>query len=409
MPYALGDGLVERRYRVDWDVERAKRQDPEPSSGETSGAPEPTEASTAEPETSTAPPTSSAAEPTTSAPPSTTPTSAAAPTSNSPSQTATLPTASATSAPTPTPTSPAESSAAVSQSSASSASTRSAANSLSSAGSSPVATQIYTSFITTNAAGQSIVTISITSTYAVPTSAPSSKSSTNTGAIVGGVVGGVGGLLLLVAVLWFIRRKTKKDQFEDNMFAPDRNVNREELDLAGDNVDDPEAVATPYHLPPSPTRNEMAMAAGVRPLSAHSHSAVSTGRPLSGAYDEAAGPGSRPTSGQSYYTQPGGGMTMPVPMRMSLDHIAYTQSRGNSTLDHHNTTSATSEGLSDTSSSARLMKDREARRMHVANADHGGVVVHSDGGRVNEVEEGPQEIPPTYDSIGGPSGPPGPR
>ena len=104
---------------------------------------------------------------------------------------------------------------------------------------------------------------------------------------------------------------------------------------------------------------------------------------------------------------------MPVPMRMSLDHIAYTQSRGGSTLDHHNTTTATnttSEGLSDTSSSARLTKDREARRMHVANADHGGVVVHSDGGRVNEeIEEGPQEIPPTYDSIGGPSGPSGPR
>lgn len=190
------------------------------------------------------------------------------------------------------------------------------------------------------------------------------------------------------------------------MFAPDRNVNREELDLAGDDVNDPEAMAHPYHLPASPSRNEMAMAASSRPLSAQSHSALSTGRPLSSNYDEAAGPMPRPTSGQSYYTQPGG-MTMPVPMRMSMDHIAYTQSQANSTLDHHN---PPSEALSDTSSSARLMKDREARRMHVANADNGGVVVHSDGGRVNEEdEEAPQEIPPTYDSIGGPSGPSGSR
>lgn len=191
------------------------------------------------------------------------------------------------------------------------------------------------------------------------------------------------------------------------MFAPDRNVDRGEVDLAGDDVHDPEAIARPYHLPPSPTRNEMAMSAGSRPLSAQTH-----GRPLSGQYDEAAAAGmSRPTSGMSYHTQPGSGMgmpipmTMPMPMPMSRDHVAYTQSRANSTFDHTTQMSepTTSEGGS---SSARLMKEREARRLHVAN-DDGGVIVHSDGGRVDEEAEddAPREIPPTYESIGGPSGP----
>ncbi|KAJ1310014.1 hypothetical protein OPQ81_006769 [Rhizoctonia solani] len=89
---------------------------------------------------------------------------------------------------------------------------------------------------------------------------------------------------------------------------------------------------------------------------------------------------------------------------MSRDHIAHAQSRTNSTHDHHTQMSeaTTSEGGS---SSARLMKDREARRLHVAN-DDGGVIVHSDGGRVDEEAEddAPREIPPTYESISGPSG-----
>lgn len=175
------------------------------------------------------------------------------------------------------------------------------------------------------------------------------------------------------------------------------------MDLAGDDVNDPEAIARPYHLPASPTRTEMAMSASSRPLSAQSH-----GQTLSGQYDE---PGMSPTSGTSYYAQPGSGMGMPmpmpmpmtVPMPMSRDHIAHVHSRANSTFEHTQSSEpATSEGGS---SSARLMKEREARRLHVAN-DDGGVIVHSDGGRVDEEasDDAPHEIPPTYDSISGPSG-----
>ncbi|KAG8745978.1 hypothetical protein FRC10_006542 [Ceratobasidium sp. 414] len=111
----------------------------------------------------------------------------------------------------------------------------------------------------------------------------------------------------------------------------------------------------------------------------------------------------RPTSGNSYYAPPEAGMSMPTPVPMSLDHIAHMQSRANSTLDQH---SQPSEHMSEGgSSSARALKEREGRRLHVANND-GGVLVHSDGGRVPEEldDEQPREIPPTYESIGGSSG-----
>ncbi|QRW14951.1 hypothetical protein RhiLY_13950 [Ceratobasidium sp. AG-Ba] len=395
MPYPLGDWLVERRYAVEIGLQR--RQDPVSSSPEST--PADTETQSSAPETSAAPPTSSEA-PTSSAP--TSPTSTPIPSSpTAPSQSATLPTVSETSS-APTPTDPDQSSSLSSRSTVSQASTRSVVSSLSNAGSSPVVTQIITSFIGTNSAGQSVVTVSVTSNYAVPTVAPS-KSSQNVGAIVGGVVGGVGGLLILMLLLLFIRRKTKKDKFEDNMFEPDRNIDRP-LDLVeGDDVNDPEAIARPYHLPPSPTRPEMGMVANSRPMSMES---AFQGRPLSSdTHDALSVP--RPTSGGSFYTPPNPGMTMPVPMPMPLsrDHLAHMQSRANSTADYHS--QPTSEAMSDGgSSSARALKEREARRLHVAN-DDGGVVVHSDAGRVNDPDddEPPREIPPTYESIGGPSGP----
>ncbi|KAG9127469.1 hypothetical protein FRC07_013400 [Ceratobasidium sp. 392] len=394
MPYALGDSQVERWYAVDVELER--RQDPESSSPEST----PPDTETEPPSTSSAVETSSAA-PTSSADPTTTTPTSRAPTPTStpvsPSQSPTLPTVSETST-TPAPTDPTQSSSVASQSRASTISTRSVFSSLSNAGSAPVGTQFVTSFITTNGAGQSVVTVSITSNYAVPTSAPS-KPSTNTGAIVGGVVGGVGGILILVILVWFLRRRTKKDKFEENMFEPDRNVDRPVDLVEGDDVNDPEAIARPYHLPPSPTRPEMGMAANSRPLSAHS--GYNYGRPLSAEYHEAMSM-PRPTSGNSYYAPPAGGMGMPTPMPLSLDHIAHLQSRGTSTLDHSQPSETMSDGGS---SSARPLKEREARRLHVAN-DNGGVVVHSDAGRVNENDEDepPSEIPPTYESIGGPSG-----
>ncbi|KAF8758312.1 hypothetical protein RHS01_02962 [Rhizoctonia solani] len=381
MDFARRDMLVERRFEVIGAGPRlGKRQDPEPTT---------TESTPAQTPTSSTPPGNTSIPPT-----STTPTA-----STAPIETTTSPTSPTSSDPVSTPVSTPTSTTPVSTPVTSGPSTPIETSQQSTPLLPPllllrtrlrlaqllVTTRVITSVLT-NGAG-STVTVLSTSTSVGPTASPSnSGSSNNTGAIVGGVVGGVGGLLLLIALLWFIRRKTHKDKFEENMFAPDRNVDRREMDLAGDDVDDPEAIARPYHLPPSPTRNEMAMSAATSGMS-------------------------RPTSGTSYYTQPGSGMgmpmpmsmTMPMPMPMSRDHIAYTHSRANSTHDHLTQPSepATSEGGS---SSARLMKDREARRLHVANDNE--VIVHTDGGRVDEEpeEDAPREIPPTYESIGGPSG-----
>ncbi|QRW27033.1 hypothetical protein RhiXN_01628 [Rhizoctonia solani] len=406
MDFARRDMLVERRFEVIGAGPRlGKRQDPEPTTTESTPAQTPT--SSTPPGTTSILPTSTT--PTASTAPIETTTSPTSPTSSDPVSTPVSTPTSTTPVSTPVtsgPSTPIETSQQSTPTSASPTSPTDPAQTSSAASqSSPSAT----SEISTSAAGTTNAphrTVLSTSTSVGPTASPSnSGSSNNTGAIVGGVVGGVGGLLLLIALLWFIRRKTHKDKFEENMFAPDRNVDRREMDLAGDDVDDPEAIARPYHLPPSPTRNEMAMSAGSQPLSAQSH-----GRPLS-ELDEATSGMSRPTSGTSYYTQPGSGMgmpmpmsmTMPMPMPMSRDHIAYTHSRANSTHDHLTQPSepATSEGGS---SSARLMKDREARRLHVANDNE--VIVHTDGGRVDEEpeEDAPREIPPTYESIGGPSG-----
>ncbi|CAE6491567.1 unnamed protein product [Rhizoctonia solani] len=411
MPYAGGDLTVERRFRViDAGSKLEKRQDPEPSATETTPAVEtpatstPAETSTPQPtstSTSTTPATTSTPAETSSAAPTSTPVASPSSPSSTPVESSTpiQPTSIASSTPIPsitpitsaTPTDPVQSSAAASQSSIASISAISTQSTAGTTDAAAPTTRVITSFITNGTGGT--VTVVFTSTSAAATASPSnSGSSTNTGAIVGGVVGGVGGVLLLLALLWFIRRKTHNDKYEENMFAPDRNVDRNEMDLAGDDVDDPEAIARPYHLPASPTRNEMTMSTSSRPLSAQSH-----GPTLAGQYDDA---------GASYYTQPGSGMgmhmPMPMPMPMSRDHMAHTHSRANSTLDHTEPTT-TSEGGS---SSARLMKEREARRLHVAN-DDGGVIVHSDGGRVDEEasDEAPREIPPTYESIGGPSGP----
>lgn len=385
---------------IDAGPRLGKRQDPEPST--TESTPVETPSSSTPIETST--PQSTSATPTTPTTSSTpVETSTAAPSSTPVTSSSPTPVESSTLATSTILTDPIQSSAVASQSSISTASAISTQSIASNTNAGGGSTQIVTSFLT-NGAG-STVTVVFTSTSAGPTASPSNSGSSNTGAIVGGVVGGVGGLLLLVALLWLIRRKTHKDKYEENMFAPDRNVDRGEMDLAGDDVHDPEAIARPYHLPPSPTRNEMAMSAGARPLSAQTHD-----RPLSGQYDETAAGMSGPTLGSGYYTQPGSGMempmpmTMPMPMPMSRDHVAYTQSQATSTYDQHTQPSepTTSEGGS---SSARLMKEREARRLHVAN-DDGGVIVHSDGGRVDEETEdnAPREIPPTYESISGPSG-----
>ena len=73
----------------------------------------------------------------------------------------------------------------------------------------------------------------MTTTEVVETAVPvvnandnSSSSSVNTGAIVGGVVGGIAVIALLIGLFIWWRKKKRSDDFEANLFDPDRNVKR---------------------------------------------------------------------------------------------------------------------------------------------------------------------------------------
>lgn len=58
------------------------------------------------------------------------------------------------------------------------------------------------------------------------TNTDNTSSSVNTGAIVGGVVGGIALIALLVGLFVWWRKKTRFDDFEANLFDPDRTIKR---------------------------------------------------------------------------------------------------------------------------------------------------------------------------------------
>ncbi|KAG8809173.1 hypothetical protein FRC17_003564 [Serendipita sp. 399] len=132
-------------------------------------------------------------------------------------------------------------------STASTASTRSTTRSTSTqsstaSSSSSVVTSSYTTAVqTTDSRGNVFTTTLFISTTTVPDgNSGGGSSKTNTGAIVGGVIGGLTALVILVFIIWLVRRKMRKGvQYEDNIFEPDRNVERPmsmrrgELDLVG--------------------------------------------------------------------------------------------------------------------------------------------------------------------------------
>ncbi|KAA8896830.1 hypothetical protein DIURU_005570 [Diutina rugosa] len=97
----------------------------------------------------------------------------------------------------------------------------------------------YTLIYTASTSGNSVVTITQTSSIANPTSSASAasasssssanssqkKSSTNVGAIVGGVVGGVGGALVIALMAFFFirwRRQAGDDDDDDYEYGPEK-------------------------------------------------------------------------------------------------------------------------------------------------------------------------------------------
>lgn len=71
-----------------------------------------------------------------------------------------------------------------------------------------------------------MTTTEVVATVVPNPEANNNSSSVNTGAIVGGVVGGIAFIALLVGLFVWWRKRTRFDDFEANLFDPDRNVKR---------------------------------------------------------------------------------------------------------------------------------------------------------------------------------------
>ena len=287
----------------------------------------------------------------------------------------------------------------------------------------------------------------------VPNNDTSTPSSVNTGAIVGGVIGGLAVIVLLVGLFVWWRKKTRFDEFEANLFDPDRNVKRP-MSKADPHTDllttaaIPEAARniTPYSYGTAPM-----MGTETRSAQGLSVSGQPEARPPSSyyAYDNASNAGgTHHMAGTDNFPNPYGPGYLSqslVPGAMATGMGA--GALGSAALNRGPTVSSTSSSshypqssyppshVSQTSPqfsqaqtqpmqvpmpiptpspvNPRGAKEREAfQRTHgkggwaVANqgdSPGGGVVVHQDGGRMDipEEDEVPRdaEIPPTYESI----------
>ncbi len=283
-------------------------------------------------------------------------------------------------------------------------------------------------------------------------SSTTSHSTSHTGAIVGGVVGGVGGALLILALIFFLLRRRKRDDF-DGDFDPDRVTGGRlpNMDLAGaDEV-------TPYSYAPGGARVGGTGGVGGSDMSQH-HMDVPAFLAGGIAGAGAVGARNRPPqssgpSAPSAYSQQSQSQAPPASQyggsssdnHTYPDYAAYAAYAG---YPHDamsipesppgtNTTSPTSShfpggfhpsavggaapgefrdfrhpspgpslpgtGSSSSAGAAGVLpsrKEMESQRLRVSN-DPGSVMQHQDGGRldVTPEEEPMHEIPPSYDSI----------
>lgn len=236
------------------------------------------------------------------------------------------------------------------------------------------------------------------------------NNSSNTGAIVGGVVGGVAALALLALLLLCLRRRRKRDEFDGN-FDPDRVVSHPSGGGTLPRVDlGDESEITPY-----PDR-----ASSMRQYGESPFLAAGAGAGAGAAAATAAGihRTTSPLSSPSLYSDtvtsptegyPSQGFVRPGPGQ-------YPQAAQNmyamQQADWHNPRPLTSPApsVSNTSSSSRAMKEREAAAgrqglglatQQEVDGEGSGVVQHEDGGQAHSEEEGgePRDVPPAYESI----------
>lgn len=304
---------------------------------------------------------------------------------------------------------------------------------------------VPTTYLSTDAAGSTVV---ITTTFAttVPTTTTistqsSASSSTPIGAIVGGAVGGVVALVALVLLIYCIRRRSSKDEF-DGDFDPDRVVSRSaggggtlpQLDLAeeANNITPFNAYAadaeqgmrqygqSPFASGPSATGVAGVQAQHQMPNSPPPPSSPSHYSDGQSYYQGAGGSASGHSPQQSLSVRPPPGAAM-LPPHQQQQPFMY----GTAPADWHAPRPGSSPPPStvpSASASSRSAKEREAAggrsayglglaTQHEAPEGSGsvlgssggsgaGVVVHQDAGRAPDAEaEAPQEIPPSYDSI----------
>jgi hypothetical protein len=252
--------------------------------------------------------------------------------------------------------------------------------------------------------GGSIVYLTTTVPQIVTTSVSSStggSSSNNTGLIVGAVVGGVAGITILAFLLFCIRRRARKDEFDGN-FDPDRVVGHS--DGGGGtlpNVDLADEV-TPFPQSYADQGSSSMRQYGNSPYIPVPSSLAASGRASTEFYPHGvAGAGASTIDAQPRQFMPPPGAYAP-PMTMY----------GTGPVDWHTPRPGVSpppSTVSNNTSSTRATKEREAMgrgtgltlaTQQEAAEGSGDVVVHQDAGRAPAEEQAPpREIPPAYESI----------
>lgn len=250
--------------------------------------------------------------------------------------------------------------------------------------------------------GGSIVYVTTSVPQVITTSISSStggSSSNNTGLIVGAVVGGVAGITILAFLLFCIRRRARKDEFDGN-FDPDRVVGH--TDGGGGtlpNVDLADEV-TPFPQPYTDQGSSSMRQYGKPPYIPVPSSFAASGHASTEFYP----PGAADADAQPRQFMPPQGAYIP-PINMY----------GTGPVDWHSPRPGVSpppSTVSNTTSSTRATKEREAMgrggqgmgltlaTQQEAAEGSGDVVVHQDAGRAPAEEHAPpREIPPAYDSI----------
>ncbi|KAG2067978.1 hypothetical protein BDR04DRAFT_1104189 [Suillus decipiens] len=275
-----------------------------------------------------------------------------------------------------------------------------------------VATTVPVTITSTNAYGSTtVVTTEISITTSIPvstSSASSTNNSTNTGAIVGGVIGGIAALAIFALLIFCLRRRRRREEFDGN-FDPDRVTSHPsgggtlpQVDLGEENeiTPYPDRGGSMRQYGESAVSPFLSTGAAASVAGANNHRTTSLLSSPSQYSDTAT------TAAEGYPSQ---GFIRPGPGQYPLGGPnVYPMQQ----TDWHNPRPLTSPdpSVSNASSSSRAMKEREAAagrqglglatQQEVDGEGSGGVVQHQDGGQVHSEEETePRDIPPAYDSI----------